>query len=279
MTTVRDRWTDYSVGINELGQTDATFTKREWDLGSERFIGMKFSDLVPILLRESRFNLACFTPSKWIGNYQGGIVEAYFKIYKVNPHERSGQQRKTGGGQIDRWVSVPVDPRGKIYPGYNPLEDELIAKESMILGFVSRVGLNNLSDPGSNAGYAHFPILDIVHKPTPENVEFLIKEVKRRTLLQKFFVLRSSDRGLMVIGPELMDEDNFIACLLDSLLLNHVEVEGEYWVDDRWVARSTQNLVKETEHRVNPYRVGGILRMIALPPDKPEEPTVIAASF
>ena len=117
MTTVRDRWTDYSVGINELGQTDATFTKREWDLGSERFIGMKFSDLVPILLRESRFNLACFTPSKWIGNYQGGIVEAYFKIYKVNPHERSGQQRKTGGGQIDRWVSVPVDPRGKIYPG------------------------------------------------------------------------------------------------------------------------------------------------------------------
>lgn len=275
------RWTDYRVGMTaeELQESGLAFQRREWNLGSVGFIGMSFSKLVPTLLEASAFNLKCFTPPRWIGDAQGGINEAYFKIYRLNPHEQAGKQRKTGGGQLDRWVSVPVDPRGELGPGYNPLKDELITKEGMVLAMVSRVGLNNLSNPGTNGGYAHFPMLDIVHEPTAENIATLIKEVKRRTLLQKFFVLRSSAKGLMVLGPELMDEDNFVAFLFDSLLINHVETSGEYWVDDRWTGRSSQNLVKETENRVNPYRYGGILRQVALPPEKPEEPTIVAASF
>jgi len=262
---------------DELVSSGLFFKRKEWDLGSERFIGMRFSELVPHLIRESRFHPTRFTPPKWIREFQGGIFQVNLKIYKVKPHEQPGQIRQTDGGGQDYWITIGIGPDGEL-DGYNPLKDPEVAQEGFVTALFSKVLLNNLSSPGSFGGDAHFPLLDIVHPPTSENVERLVSEIKGRCGLEKFFVLRSSNKGMMVVGPELIDEENFTAFLFDSLLLNHLEVANEFWVDDRWVARSTQNFVKDLE-RLNSQKYGGILRITALPPVKPEEPTVIAASF
>ena len=273
------KWTDIPVGMtqDELASLGLSFERKEWDLGSERFTGMRFSELVPHLVRESRFHPTRFTPPKWIADSQGGIFQANFKIYKVNPHEQPGQIRQTGSGGEDYWITVGVGPDGQLDRN-NPLKDPQIARKDFVTALVSRVLLNNLSSPGSFGGDAHFPLLDIVHPPTPENVRYLVSEIKGRCGLEKFFVLRSSERGMMVVGPELIDEENFIVFLFDSLLLNHLEVANDLWVDDRWVARSTQNFISDLR-RLNSQRYGGILRVTALPSVKPEEPVVIAASF
>jgi len=274
-------WASYKAGMTlpEIETVGLSFKRKEWDLGGEQFIGLTFSRLIPILLRESRFSSDRFTPPSWIGNYQGGIWQANFKVYGVNPHERLGQVRPTGTGEDELWLPVEIMPNGDLRPEYNPMDDPLMAERNFAVAFTSRALLNNLTLPGSYGGVAHFPMLDIAHPPTPENIERLIKEIKQRCGLQKFFVLRSSDHGMMVIGPELFDEDNFVAFLLSSLLLNHMEIAGEYWVDDRWIDRSAENLVAESGNRINPWRFDAILRGTALPPSKPEEPTIVAASF
>lgn len=274
-------WANYQVGMTlpEIETAGISFKRKEWDLGGEQFVGMSFSQLIPILLKESRFDRYRFNPPSWIGDFQGGIWQAYFKIYIPKPHEKTGQIRQTGTGEDEFFWPVEVLPNGGLSLEYNPLADASLAKNNLAVAFTSIVLLNNLSLPGSYGGLAHFPMLDIVHTPTPENVKRLIAEIKQRCGLQKFFVLRSSDHGMMVVGPELFDQENFVAFLMDSLLLNHMEDAGEFWVDDRWIAYSTQRLVALSGNRINPLRYGADLRITALPPGKPEEPTIIASSF
>ncbi|KKQ12125.1 MAG: hypothetical protein US24_C0004G0001, partial [candidate division WS6 bacterium GW2011_GWC2_36_7] len=153
--------------------------------------------------------------------------------------------------------------------------------ENHAIAFTSRVTLNNLSVPGGYGGVAHFPMLDIVHPATEENIEYLITEVRRKCGLEKFFVLKSSNNGMMVIGAELFDEENFEAFLFDSLSINHVETQGidGYWLDDRWVSRCSQDGVAETGNRINRWRFNGALRKMASPPQKPDEPIIMGASF
>jgi len=215
----------------------------------------------------------------WIDGFQGGIVQANFKVYSLNPHEQPGEVRQTGAGKEEYWLPCAVDPDGDLHSAANPLFDTSISENGMVTAFSSLVCLNNLSIPGSFGGVAHFPMLDIVHPPTEENVKYLIKEIKSKTGLEKFFVLRSSDKGMMVIGPELIDQEHFVSFLFSSLRLNHIEVAGEYWVDDRWVSHSAENLVLVSGNIISPWRFAGILRVSSLGNIKPEKPEVIAASF
>lgn len=282
MIVDRPDWLDYPVGILTAGPIKdvlpVTFQRREWDLGGERFIGKSFPDLATTLLRESRFNVGMFTPEKWVGNDHGGIIQVVFKIYQVNPHEQPSQLRATGSGGEDYWVPVEIDYGGR-FIGYNPLADTSLATSGYAVSLVSRVVLDNRTCPGSFGGYAHFPMLDITKPPTEENVAHVVKEIPRRCGIDKFFVLRSSGHGMMMISPELVDDDNFLAILLDSLQMNHVEVDSrDHWVDERWISRSTQNLCR-VAGRLNPFRVGGILRLASVPGVKHEIPEVIAASF
>ena len=275
-------WTDYRVGMtkDELVEAGLKFEGKEWDLESKQFIGKTFSELIPTLIKESRFHPSRYHVPEWIGDMQGGIIQANFKAYEVNPHELPGEIRQTGSGKDDHWLTVTVDPNGELDPNTNPLlVPSLYAKDELVLAFTSKVLLNNLGMLGSYGGVAHFPMLDIVHPATSENVEHLIKEVRTRCKLDKFFVLRSSDKGMMVVGPELIDEENFRAFLISSLKLNHMEVAGEFWVDDRWVSRSAENLVEVSGNITNPWRYDGILRVSSLEGIKPEEPRIIAASF
>ena len=78
-------WASYKAGMTlpEIETVGLSFKRKEWDLGGEQFIGLTFSRLIPILLRESRFSSDRFTPPSWIGNYQGGIWQANFKVYGV----------------------------------------------------------------------------------------------------------------------------------------------------------------------------------------------------
>lgn len=275
------RWADYQVGMTlpEIEKAGISFKRKEWDLRGEQFVGMSFSQLIPILLKESRFDRYRFNQPSWIGDFQGGVLQAYFRTYTPKPHEKTGQIRKIGIDEEAFMWPVDVLPNGGLNFEYNPLADVSLERNNRAVAFTSIVLLNNLSLPGSYGGLAHFPMLDIVHAPTPENVERLIAEIQQRCGLQKFFVLRSSDHGMMVVGPELFDQENFVAFLMDSLLLNHMEVSGEFWVDDRWIAHSTERLVALSGNRINPLRYSSELRITALPPDKPEEPTIIASSF
>lgn len=272
---------NYQVGMTlpEIEKAGISFKRKEWDLGGEQFVGMSFSQLIPILLKESRFDRYRFNPPSWICDFQGGVWQAYFKTYMPKLHEETGQIRQIGIGEDEFMWPVDVLPNGGLSFEYNPLTDASLAKNNFAAAFSSIVLLNNLSLPGSYGGLAHFPMLDIVHAPAPENVKRLIAEIKQRCGIQKFFVLRSSDHGMMVVGPELFDQENFVAFLMDSLLLNHVEIAGEFWVDDRWIAYSTRKLVEVSGNRINPLRFSAELRVTALPPGKPEEPTIIASSF
>jgi hypothetical protein len=275
------RWTDYRVGmtLREIEAAGLAFKRREWDLGGERFVGMSFAQLVPILIKASRFDPNHFSEPSSIKPYQGGILRAYLKTYAPKPHETVGQIRQSSARYEEFIYGVGVLPNGELSFDYNPLTDVSLVENNLAVAFSSMVDLNNLSCPGSDGGTAHFPMLDIVHAPTPENVEQLITMVKGYCGLQKFFVLRSSDRGMMVIGPELYDEANFVAFLEDSHLLNHVEVAGEFWADERWITHSSRKYIELTGNRLNPRRYCGDLRVTALPPTKPEEPIIIASSF
>lgn len=283
MPEAPSRWTDYKVGmtLSEIEKAGISFKRREWDLGGEQFVGMGFSELVLILIKESRFSPDHFDPSGGVGRFQGGILRAYLKTYEPKPHEQVGQIRQGGAGYAEFLYSVEVLPDGNLSFEYdhNPLEEASLSEEGLAVAFSSQVELNNLSVPGSFGGLADFPMLDVVHPPTPENVQRLITEVKQRCGLQKFFVLRSSDNGMMVVGSELYDQDNFISFLEDSHLINHVEVAGEYWADERWITHSSRKYVELTGNRLNPRRYCAELRVTALPPAKPEEPTIIASSF
>lgn len=276
------KWNSYQVGMTppEIAAAGISFKRKEWDLGSERFIGMRFSELIPILIRESRFDLAHFTEPAWIRPFQGGILRANLKVYRPKPHEKAGQIRKSNEGYEEFHYPIEKLPNGQLHFEYsNPLTDRTLASQGLAVAFTSKVTLNNLSCPGTDGGKAHFPMLDIVHPPTQENVERIINEVRERCELKRFFVLRSSDNGMMIIGPELYDEPNFIALLEDSHLINHIEVAGEFWVDDRWTSHSTRKYFDLTGDRLNAERYCGELRATALPPTKPEEPLVVAASF
>lgn len=286
--TIRDvskdrpqRWTDYPIGmtLDEIKSAGLDVKRKEWDMEGSDFLGKTLLQVAPVLLQESRFNLQRFTPPPWIGDYQGHIWKANFTVYEANPHEQPGQIRRTGTGGSNYWLPVEVMPNGELRVEDSTIEDPLTAGRGFSVAMSSLVLLNNLSNPGSFGGFAHFPMLDIVHPPTPNNVNRLITDVKERCGVEKFFVLRSSDHGMMVLGPELIDENNFVAFLFNSLLLNHMEVSGEYWVDDRWVARSAQNLTAVSGNAINPWRFSGMLRGTTALPTKTEEPTIIASSF
>lgn len=279
---LKPRWADYKIGMttDQVVEAGIQFKKREWDLGSERIVGKTFSEIIPTLISESRFHPQFYEEPRWIEGFQGGINMAHFKIYKLNQHERTKQIRKTGSGKEEYWQPIEVRPGGQMDPLNNPLlHQETLKKAGLVIAISSKVVLNNLSIPGTFGGYAHFPLIDIVHAPTEENVAYLIDEIKARCELEKFLVLRSSDRGMMIVGPELVDEEHYKFILNRSLQLNHMEVASEFWVDDRWVSRSQENFIEVTGNKVNPQKVAGILRAISLPPIKNEEPTVIAASF
>ncbi len=274
-------WADYKVGMSseELETSGIAFERKPWDIEGEQFIGMLFSDLVPILLKESRFSYNRFTPPDWIGSYQGGIIEATLKYYGINPHEETSEERKTGEGKEQLYWPVAVLPDGSMRVPVGTIQDLFAGGEDSAVALTSRVVLNNLSRPGEYGGIAHFPMLDIVHSPTEENIKYLITAVREKCGLENFFVIQSSDNGMMIIGAELFDEENFVALLMDSLLINHVETKGidGFWVDDRWNARSTQNGVVETGDRLNRWRFNGVLRMVASLPNKPCRPFVKAA--
>ena len=281
MTEVPTKWTDYKVGmtLREIEAAGILFKRREWDLGGEQFVGMSFSQLALILIKESRFDRHRFNPPDWIGRYQGGILRAFLKTYENKAHEGVDETRQMGDGDDEFMYPIEVLPNGELGFEYNPLADASLAEDNLLVAFSSTVQLNNLSVPGSFGGWAQFPMLDIVHTPTQENVNWLIDNVKKRCGLEKFFVLRSSNHGMMVVGTELFDQENFKAFLDSSLLLNHMEIAGEYWVDDRWIAHSSQKYVPLTGNIVNPLRYCAELRVTALPPSKPEVPIIVASSF
>ena len=278
MPRVKEGWEQFGVGIDEQGRTGLAFNRREWDLGSDGLFDLPFSKLAPVIIKESRFHPTMFKPEGWIGNYHGGIIQAWFRVYKPVAHEAPGQFRQTATEDDSYWSCPQVGVEGRII-GYNPLEDEALQNERFAVGFGSRVMINNLALPGSFGGWAHFAMLDIVKPPTPENVQHLISEVKKRTGLEKFLVLRSSGSGMMVLGLELVDEEHLETFWNCALRMNHSESEpGDYWVDTNWLARSHDNFRSESGIP-NRLQTCGILRMTAASPLKPEEPTVIAASF
>ena len=133
-------WASFPYGIDN-GITSLTFARKEWDLGSERFIGMPFPKLVPILIRESRFHPNMFISPEWIGRHHGGVISAHFKIYKPVSHETQGSVRPTGASEDDRWSVLEVGPDGN-FIGYNPLEDPTLRDEGYALALGSRVGLS-----------------------------------------------------------------------------------------------------------------------------------------
>ena len=271
-------WHRFPVGLPEKVKQEIGFVRREWDLGSERYIGMPFSRLAYELILASRFHPMMFEPETWIGNYHGGIFQVMFKIFSPNPHEVPGQIRKTGSGKTDDWISGFITP-DNVLVGYNPMFDTELTNSGLAVGLCSRVVLNNLTNPGSDGGNVHFPMFDITKPPTPKNIEHLISEIRRRCKLEKFFVLRSSDHGMMVIGPELVREDHLLVIWNAAEGMNHFEVDGnDVWFDSRWHARSQQNSWGEAG-LPNRYQVCGILRVTAAPPLKPEEPVVVAAGF
>jgi hypothetical protein len=274
----RSAWREQPTGIADSDQRRVIYPRREWDLSSEKFIGMHFAQLAPVLLKESRFHPDFFKPSQGSNRFIGGIIFATFKLFEPNPHEVPGQVRSTATIKDDFWVSVELDPEGEIVH-YNPLADTGASRKGLAVGLGSRVYLNNLSSPGTWLEMAHFPMFDIIKPPTSENVARIITEIKKRCGLEKFFVLRSSDHGMMVIAPELVDEPHMRAVWDGAETINHPEVDGQdIWFDSRWHARNKQNFKKDLG-LPNGSQVCGILRVNAAPPLKPELPIVIAASF
>lgn len=270
------RWSEYPVGIDEAGSTALRFTRREWDINPDIFLGKTSREVIPIIVKESRFSRTRFVPSEKIGNYHGGVIQIGFRVFQPIPHEKVGQVRLTGTGRDAYWVGVEVGTNGELV-GYNPLQDQELKKAGYAVGLGSRVMINNLTLPGSSGGWAHLPMLDIVKSPTRKNVAQLIQEVKQRCGIEKFLVIKSSKKGMHVIGLELIDEVNFLGFIIGALRMNHFD-ENDYWIDDAWVARSNQNF-RELIGLPNNLQVEGILRLTASPPLKPEEPIVIASSF
>lgn len=269
-------WHDYPVGVDQEGQAVVKFTKREWDIPTENLIGKHFSEVIPLIIKESRFCPTRFQPPSWIGNYFGGVISAHFSIYDPKPHEKVGEIRINSAGRFQSWAVVDVDSRGN-FVDYNPLEDKTLEGEGLTVGLGSRVMLNNLSVPGSFGGWAHIPMLDIIKPVTEQNVTHLIQEVKARCGLEKFLVLESSEKGMMILGLEYMDEANFLVFLHDALKMNHFEMDNtDIWIDDRWVAHCLENF-REELGLPNALQVCGILRAKAVG-SKPE-PVVIASSF
>ena len=131
----------------------------------------------------------------------------------------------------------------------------------------------------SIGGIITFTKLDITKPPTDENIEILIEEVKQRCGLQRFFVIKSSEHGMMVVAPELVNEAHLLAIWDGAEMMNHVELNRhDYWFDSRLGSRCRQNFRRELG-LPNLFQVCGILRLNAMFPLKPEEPVVIAASF
>jgi hypothetical protein len=272
-------WGKYRVGIDyDTEETDLNYTRKDWDLGSENLIDKRLIDLVPELLRHSRFHPTMFKSKSWIGDYHGGILSSLLRVYSVQPHETSDTQRLTGFGSNDQcWININLNEHGEIV-GDNSLDDIKMKYPNMGIGWLSKVTLNNLTTPGTFGGYAHFPMLDIIKPPTQANMDRLIDEVKKRTGLEKFVIVQSSELAMMVLGVELVDEERFSIFLHAASLMNHFETNNDVWVDDRWLARSTQNFAKELG-LPNLNQLGGILRINSVPPLKPQEPKIVAVSF
>lgn len=272
------RWQDIPIS-NEWSESQGllNFEPKSWDLESKQFIGMPFQELIPILYKESRFDLERFEPQLGMQNRYGGIINGYLKIFEPNQHELPGEERKTGEGRFESWVNIEILPNGEIN-GYNPLMDPKLENSGYAVALGSRVALNNLSLPGSLGSWGHFPMLDLIKPATQENVKYIINEITKRTGLQRFFILESSDHGMMMISPEIVDEAHLLAFWNQTQKISHFEIDSaDLWIDPRWIARSQENFHKDIG--INNLQVCGVLRATKAFPLKPKSPTIIATSY
>jgi len=264
-----ENWSEYSVGMERNG---LSFTEKPWDLESSQYVGMQVKDFIPIALRESRFCPGGFAPTR-SNRVHGGIIQANFIYFRVKPLEAPGEI------QIARNIFVPVGigPDGLMETN-NPLERNLPPIDEYGLAIGSRVALNNLDIPGGVIDWAHFPMLDIIKPPTSENIAYVIDQIRKRTGLERFFIIRTSEHGMFMFSPELVDEARWLDICNKAAKMNHYEKDhDDVWIDERWLRWNQGNF--HDELGVNTQQVCGIMRIDAVPPYKPEIPIIVAASF
>lgn len=255
---------------------------REWDEGSKKFIGWDFKTFVYYAVDASKIHPSFYRPPRK-KPYPEIITTCTFNTFLPKPHERTGEARMTGIGKPMFWTTVHINPVIGGAWSRDPQFSKEVTQDGYALGFFSKVRLGLLGRPNEHVGTGHFLMADLALPPTRRNVQHIISEVRKRTQLTKFFIIRSSGDGTMLFVPEIVDEPHLLAIWNDLELANHVEISRgrrriDFMFDSRWHARSQQNH-KDRLGIPNREQNGGILRLNASPPLKPEKPMVIAASF
>lgn len=255
---------------------------REWNLGGERFIGWDFKTFVYYTISASRIHPSFYRPPRKKA-YPEIVTACTFNTFLPKPHERTGEARMTGIGKPMFWTRVRINPVAGGNWSVDPQFSEEVTQGGYALGFFSKVRLGLLGRPNEQVGTGHFVMADLALPPTRRNIQHIITEVRKRTKLTKFFIIRSSRDGTMLFAPEIVDEPHLLAIWNDLELANHVEISRgrrriDFVFDSRWHARSQQNH-KDRLGIPNRSQNGGILRLSASFPIKPETPMVIAASF
>lgn len=267
---------EFTVDISEAW---GTYKTSEWKTPLNWFLGQDLSEAVPVVLKNPAFNKH-WQPEAGFTNLHGKPVGAILKAYKPVLPETQAKIRRTGDDD-SYWVNLNIG--GQIHDDWSNLTYQQIVDQALsngyVLGFCSRVSLQNLTIPSSYSTgiIAHYPMLDVDNTPPTEtNIKKVSWAIINRCGIDTFFLVRSSKNGMSMFSPELVNTNH-----LESIWTHALKIDG---IHKDWVSRSKETMKFDSGVMVVPETHScGILRITKQPSVKeggvilkPEQPRIIA---